>query len=104
MNLFNRQKKTEDQKSATYLMRYKFNKGIEEKELGAFYERFCQFENALGHYQNAYNCFVEAEEMSELAGEEKKKERIVAYKSLTHGKILDMKERMRECGDGGRSL
>ena len=104
MIFFNKQKKTEDQKSATYLMKHNFNRGIEERELGAFYERFCQFENALDHYNQAYNYFIEAEKFVEPAGEKEKGERIKAYTELTYGKVLDVKERMRESGDGGRSL
>lgn len=104
MNLFNKQKKTEDQKSATYLMKYKFNKGIEEKELGAFHERFCQFDIALGHYENAYKFFCGAEEMVEPAAEEGFRNKIVAYRELTKGKVLDVQEKIRCCGDGGRQF
>lgn len=102
MKLFNRQKKTEEQKSAMAILKHNLNHGIEEKELGAFYERFCQFENALGHYRQAHDFFVAAGEMAELAGDADKQQRVEAYKALTSGKILDMQECIR-IGIDGRS-
>ena len=104
MIFFNKQKKTEEQKSATYLMKHNFNRGLEERELGAFYERFCMFENSLEHYNLAYDFFLKAESFVSLAEEEEKGKRVSAYKTLTYAKVLDIREKMRDCGDGGRSL
>ena len=53
MSLFKRTKMTEEQKSALKLMRTSYNKGIEEKELGSFHERFNQFSEAKEHYRLA---------------------------------------------------
>ncbi|MBP3619059.1 MAG: hypothetical protein J6J24_00185 [Clostridia bacterium] len=90
MSLFKRTKMTEEQKSALKLMRTSYNKGIEEKELGSFHERFNQFSEAKEHYRLAYNYFSAAEEMAELSGDDRTLDKIVAYKGITSAKSSEM--------------